>query len=46
MIDGTYIGLSSKCYGLYGENMTDKKSKQSKTGTKGINKEFTSNFRF
>ncbi|CBY15011.1 unnamed protein product [Oikopleura dioica] len=41
MINGTYIGLSSKCYGLYGENITDNKGHLVKTGTKGINKEFT-----
>jgi hypothetical protein len=44
MTDGTYIGLSSKCYGLYGENTLENKGKNIKTGTKGINKEFTSEF--
>ena len=44
MINETYIGLSSKCYGLYGENITDNKGHLVKTGTKGINKEFTCKF--
>jgi hypothetical protein len=44
MTDGAYIGLSSKCYGLYGENILENNGKEVKTGTKGINKEFTSAF--
>jgi len=42
MVEGTYVGLSSKCYGLNGQNIADNEGKLSKTGTKGINKQFTS----